>query len=150
MENMEKRKLAVIATVGGVTVAVVVGSFVTLGADDGPRMEFGGGNVTVTDTSGEEVTVVEVSENGTGSYVVERHPAEFRVRVYDVEEESREEGDAGRVITGNASEYRVERVDEDAVKVISATEMEAESLNQTNGTVKIEVEDGGGEGEGNR
>jgi len=151
MENMEKRTLAVIATVAGVVVAVVVGSFVTLGADDGPRMEFGEGNVTVSDASGDEVTVVQVSENSTGSYVVERHAAEFKVRVYDGEHESREDGDEDGTVTGNASEYRVERINEDTVKVIEATEMESESINETygNGTFEVEV-DGGEDGEGAR
>lgn len=150
MQHMEKQRLAVAATVVGVVVAVVVGSFVTLGADDGPRMEFGGGNVTVSDASGEEVTVVEVSENETDSYVVERRATVFEVRVYDGEDESREDRDQDKIITGNVSEYRVERIDEDAVKVISATEMETESLNETNGTtVEFEVE-GGEDGEGTR
>lgn len=147
---MEKRTLAVAATVVGVVVAVGVGSFVTLGADDSPRMEFGGGNVTVSDASGDEVTVVQVSENGTGSYVVQRRAAEFKVRVYDGEHESREDGDEDGTITGNVSEYRVERINEDTVKVIESTEMEAESLNETNGTIKFEVEDGGEQGEGTR
>ena len=138
---MERQRLALAATVVGVAVAVVVGSFVTLGADDGPRMEFGGGNVTVSDASGEEVTVVEVSGNGTDSYVVERRPTEFEVRVYDGED-GREDRDQSGVITGNVTEYRVERVDEDSVKVISATEMETESLNETNGTIEFEDEEG--------
>jgi hypothetical protein len=152
---MEKRRLTVTATVVGVAVAVVVGSFVTLGADDGPRMEFGGGNVTVSDGSGEEVTVVEVSEDGTESYVVRRRAAEFEVRVYDGgRDEDRgggdENGTVTGTITGNVSEYRVERVEEDAVRVIASTEMEAESLNETNGTVHFEVEDGGERVEGGR
>ena len=145
---MERQRLALAATVVGVAVAVVVGSFVTLGADDGPRMEFGGGNVTVSDASGEEVTVVEVSGNGTDSYVVERRATEFEVRVYDGED-GREDGDQSGVITGNVTEYRVERVDEDSVKVISATEMETESLNETNGTIEFEAE-GGDKGERKR
>ena len=144
MENMEKRTLAVAATVVGVAVAVVVGSFVTLGADDGPRMEFGDGNVTVSDASGDEVTVVQVSENGTGSYVVERRAAEFEIRVYD-EEKTKE-----TTVEKNISGYHVERVNGDAVKVIEATEIDAESLNETNGTIKFEVEDGGEDGEGTR
>ena len=107
-------------------------------------MEFGDGNVTVSDASGDEMTVVEVSENGTDSYVVKRHAAEFEIRAYD-KEETKE-----TTVEKNISGYHVERVENDAVKVIESTEMENESLKEANGTVKIEVEDGGEDGEGTR
>ncbi|MFP4175535.1 MAG: hypothetical protein ACLFSW_07160 [Halobacteriales archaeon] len=141
---MEKQTVAVVAALVGVVVAVVVGSFVTLGADDAPRMKFDDGNVTVSDAEGEEVTVIEMSENGTGSYVVERRRSEGVGITVQEEDGTRDSRNASNGTDRYDIIYSVEEVEEGTVR-ISAEEMETERLNRSNGSGTYEIEVDGGE-----